>query len=105
MMRATGQQRTQRLNAAFKLRSRHGAAEAARRLAEQHAISLVQARRYVRAAGDMGGSLPDPEIKQPITVRVPQHLVEQLRSRARQTGLGLGALVSKAIAVFLSRGS
>ena len=53
----------------------------------------------------MGGSLPDPEIKQPITVRVPQHLVEQLRSRARQTGLGLGALVSKAIAVFLSRGS
>ena len=43
--------------------------------------------------------------KQPITVRVPQHLVEQLRSRARQTGLGLGALVSKAIAVFLSRGS
>lgn len=103
MTRATRQQRAQRLNAAYELRSRHGTAEAARLLAERHALSLVQARRYVRAAGDMDGLLPDAEVRHPITVRVPLHLVEQLRARGRQTGLSLGALVSQAIAVFLSR--
>lgn len=105
MARATRQQRARRLNAAYELRNRHGAAEAARLLAERHALSLVQARRYVREAGDMDGPLPDAEVKQPITVRVPRHLVEQLRARARQTGLSLGSLVSQAIAVFLSRGT
>ena len=69
---------------------------------DDHALSPVQARRYVRAAGDMDELLPDAEIKQPITVRVPRHLVEQLRVRARRTGRSLGSLVSQAIAAFLS---
>ena len=72
------QQRAERLNAAYELRDRHGAAKAVRLLAERYALSPVQTRRYVRAAGDMDAPLPDADIKQPITVRVPQHLVEQL---------------------------
>ena len=56
----------------------------------------------MRAAGDMDELVPDAEIKQPLTVRVPRHLVEQLRARARQTGRSLGSLVSQAIAAFLS---
>ena len=99
------QQRAERLNAAYELRGRCGAAEAVRRLAERYALSPVQARRYVRAAGDMNELLPEAEIKQPITVRVPRHLVEQLRARARRTGDSLGSLVSQAIAAFLSRSS
>ena len=102
MTRATMQQRAERLNAAYELRDRR-AAEAVRLLAERYALSPVQARRYVRAAADMDGLLPDAEIKQPITVRVPQHLAEQLRARARRTGRSLGSLVSQAIAAFLSR--
>ena len=102
MTRATMQQRADRLNAAYELRDRHGAAEAVRLLAERYALSPVQARRYLRAAGDMDELLPDAEIKQPITVRVPRHLVEQLRARARRTGRSLGSLVSQAIAAFLS---
>ena len=101
MTRATMQQRAERLNAAYELRDRH-AAEAVRLLAERYALSPVQARRYVRAAADMDGPLPDAEIKQPITVRIPRHLVEQLRARARRTGRSLGSLVSQAIAAFLS---
>ena len=103
MTRATMQQRAERLNAAYELRDRHGAAKAVRLLAERYALSPVQARRYVRAAGDMDELLPDAELKQPITVRVPRHLVEQLRARARQTGRSLGSLVSQAIAAFCPR--
>ena len=99
------QQRAERLNAAYELRGRYSAAEAVRRLAERYALSPVQARRYVRAAADMDGLLSDAEIKLPITVRVPRHLLEQLRARARRTGVSLGSLVSQAIAAFLSRDS
>ncbi len=104
MARATRQQRAERLNAALELRQSHGAAEAVRRLAERHALSIVQARRYVRAAADMGGPVADAQIMQPITVRIPQPLVEQLRARAQRTGRSLGSLVSQAVAAFLSRG-
>ena len=95
-------QRTEQLNAVYELRHCHGATEAVRRLAERYALFPVQARRYVRAAGDMDAPLPDAETKQPITVRIPRHLVEQLRARARRMGRSLGSLVSQAIAVFLS---
>ena len=74
-------------------------------MAERYALSTVQARRYVRAAGDMDEPLPDAEVKLPITVHLPRHLVGQLRARVRRTGNSLGSLVAQAIAAFLSRGS
>ena len=105
MTRATLQERAERTNAAYELRRRHRPAEAVRLLAQRYALSPAQARRYVRAAGALQAPLPEVEIKQPITVRLPRHLVEQLRARARATGRTLGSLVAQAIARFLSGGT
>lgn len=102
MRRATLQERAERTNAAYELRRRHSPAEAVQLLAQRYALSPAQARRYVRAAGALHAPLPEVVVKEPITVRLPRHLVEQLRARARATGSSLGSLVAQAIARFLS---
>ena len=104
MKRATMQQRTERMNAAHQLLQRHPPAEAARRLAERYALSSGQARRYVRATTE-DSSLAQATIKDPITVRIPRPLLEQLRERARITGRSLGSVVAQAIANFLGKTS
>ena len=104
MQRATLQQRAERLHAAYELCRRHSTADAVRLLAARFALSPVQARRYVRAARDLKAPPEQADIKLPITVRIPRHLVEQLRARARQSGRSLGSLVAQAIASFLSGG-
>ena len=103
MRRATLQERVERTNAAYELRGRHSPAEAVRLLARRYALSPAQARRYVRAARVLQAPLPEVAIKEPITVRLPRPLVEQLRARA--TGRSLGSLVAQAIARFLSGGT
>ena len=105
MRRATLQERVERTNAAYELRGCHSPAEAVRLLAQRYALSPAQARRYVRAARALQAPLPEVAIKEPITVRLPRPLVEQLRARARATGRSLGSLVAQAIARFLSGGT
>ncbi len=105
MRRATLQQRSERLRAAYELCRGHSSADAARLLAARFALSAVQARRYVRAALAMTAPPGQADTKLPITVRIPRHLVEQLRTRARRTGSSLSALVAQAIANFLSGGT
>lgn len=104
MQRATLQQRAERLQAAYELCRQHSVTEAVRVLAARFALSPVQARRYVRAARDLTVPPGQADIKLPITVRIPRHLIEQLRARARDSGRSLGSLVAQAITTFLSGG-
>ena len=104
MQRATLQQRAERLQAAYELCRQHRVADAVRLLAARFALSPVQARRYVRAALDLKAPPGQADTKLPITVRIPRHLVEQLRARARASGRSLGSLVAQAITNFLSGG-
>ncbi len=98
------QQRAERLDAARDLVGRHSPAEAARLLAERFALSSGQARRYVRAT--VGEStLARAAVKDPVTVRMPRPLFARLRTRARRTGLSLGALVTQAVANWLDKTS
>ena len=102
MSRATMQQRAERMKTARELRQQYPPAEATRLLAERYALSPVQARRYVRATTEET-SLAQAAVKDPITVRIPRPLLEQLRNRARSTGRSLGSMVAQAIANFLGK--
>ena len=96
------QQRAERMDAARDLVQRHSPAEAARLLAERHALSPGQARRYVRATANVS-PLARAVIKDPVTVRIPRPLLARLRTRAHRTGRSLGTLVTQAVATWLDR--
>ena len=77
--------------------------EAARVLAGRFGCSARQARRYVeRAAQD--GPVAVPEATTVFTVRLPATLATRVRTRARESGSTISALVVQALTEFLARG-
>lgn len=78
------------------------AAEAARVLAGRFAVSERQARRYVDQAA-ASGRLAIPEVSVVFTVKLPAALAERVRTRAREHGVTISALVARALAEFLHR--
>lgn len=104
MKRASLAERAERVATAKALCQEHSAAEAARRLAAQYALSRAQAWRYVRAV-QQDSSLARAEATAPLNVRVPASLLVRLRARARHTGISLGALVTRALTLLLANDS
>ena len=104
MKRATLVERAERVDTAKALCQGHSAAEAARRLAARYALSSAQAWRYIRAAHE-DSSLARAEATASLHVRVPAALLVRVRARARQTGVSLGALVTRALIRLLANDS
>jgi len=102
MPRATKAHKAQLLNAAYRLiGQRIDSAEAARHLADQFALSLRQAYRYLEQAAALNAPVAAVEPTVAITFKLPVSLVRALRASARRSGLTLGQIVTQALAAFL----
>lgn len=104
MLRATDQQKTERLNlVADWLRQGVPILEAAERLVAATGVSARQAYRYVEQAQKLKHPLPVGEPKVPFTVKLSQSLVDALHRYAALTGQTLSGIVSRALWALLKR--
>ena len=104
MPRSSNPERIQRLNAAFDLLARgYTLADAAAALIQEFGLSRRQAYRYLQEAQSIDGpaAITSPTI--PITIKVPEAVVVQLRAYARTSGLTLGEIVAQAVLGFLEK--
>ena len=94
--------RAQLLNTAYRMLSEGCAsAEAIERLSKQCDLSQRQAYRYVREAQAISAPAEVPETPVAVTLKLPRSVVDALRAHATNSGLSMGAIVSRALAVFL----
>jgi len=102
MTRATKAHKARLLNAAYRLLGqRIETADAARQLADEFALSLRQAYRYLEQAAALNTPVPVVEPTVAITFKLPVSLVRALRVYAGRSGLTLGQIVTQALAAFL----
>jgi predicted DNA-binding transcriptional regulator YafY len=102
MSRATKAHKVRLLNAAYRLLGQQiDVADAARRLAQEFALSPRQAYRYLEQAATLTAPVPVVEPTVTITFKLPVSIVRALRAAARRSGLTLGQIVTQALAAFL----
>jgi predicted DNA-binding transcriptional regulator YafY len=102
MTRATKAHKVRLLNAAYRLLGqRIETADAARQLADEFALSLRQAYRYLEQAAALSAPVPVVEPTMAITFKLPVSMVRGLRVYARRSGLTLGQIITQALAAFL----
>src|SRR6516225_2032117 len=103
MARATKTQKSEHLNAAYRLLSRGTSmADAAATLARERGISLRQAYRYLEEAQTIGHAVPVAERTVPVTFKIPGDVIQQLRAYSAANNLTLSEIVTRALRAFLS---
>ena len=103
MARSTKTNKARQLNAAFvMLRRNMPLPEAMHRLSRDFELSERQAYRYLAEAMRMKCPVEVSEVTVPITLKVPAGTARLLRAYARSSGLTIGAIVTRALAAFLS---
>src|SRR6266852_7886201 len=103
MTRSTKSEKAQQLNAARGLLQRQVALpEAVRRLSREFDLSERQAYRYLEEATHLSRPVEVSEATVPITLKLPAGTARLLRAYARSSGLTIGAVVTRALAAFLS---
>lgn len=104
MSRSSNPERAQRLNAAFDLLTRgYALADAAAALTQEFGLSRRQAYRYLQEAQGIDGPVPVSSPTVPITIKVPEDVVIQLRAYAQSSGLTIGDIVARAVLSFLDK--
>ncbi len=104
MSRSSNPERAQRLNAAFNLLAQGSTlAEAAAALTQGFGLSRRQAYRYLQEAQGIEGPVPISSPTVPITIKIPEDVVIQLRSYAQSSGLTIGDTVARALISFLDK--
>lgn len=104
MSRSSNPERAQRLNAAFDLLTRgYALVDAAAALTQEFGLSRRQAYRYLQEAQGIDGPVPVSSPTVPITIKIPEDVVIQLRSYAQSSGLTLGEIVARAVLNFLDK--
>ncbi|MGH7080863.1 MAG: hypothetical protein ACREFV_00180 [Acetobacteraceae bacterium] len=102
-MRSTDAQKAERLNAAHNLLARGtGVAEAVVSLSRQFGLSRRQAYRYLQEAQAIGHVVPIIAPSVPITLKMPAHIVHDVRAYSVLSGLTLSEIVTRAIMAFLA---
>ena len=76
--------------------------EAVRRLSREFDLSGRQAYRYLEQATHLDRPVEVSEVTVPITLKLPAGTARLLRAYARSSGLTIGAIVTRALAAFLS---
>ena len=98
MARASHSERIHRINAAYQLLQQNVAfAEAVEVLAKRFGVGRRQAYRYLKDACNSSAPLDAPDDKAVFTVRLPVHLIEQLRNHPRPTGQSLSDFVCQVL--------
>jgi AraC-like DNA-binding protein len=103
MARSTKADKARQLNAAYAMRQRNvPLPEAMQRLSREFNLSERQAYRYLEEATHLNRPVEVSEATVPITLKLPAGTASLLRAYARRSGLTIGAIVTRALAAFLS---
>jgi hypothetical protein len=103
MARSTKAEKARQLNAAYAmLLGKILLPEARQRLSREFDLSERQAYRYLEEAMHLDRPVEVPETTVPITLKLPASTARILRAYARSSGLTIGAIVTRALAPFLS---
>jgi hypothetical protein len=102
MARSTKTAKARQLNAAFAMLGKVPLAEAMHRLSQKFDLSERQAYRYLEEAAHLDQSVEISEATVPMTLKLPAGTARLLRAHARGSGLTMGAIVTRALAAFLS---
>jgi hypothetical protein len=103
MARSTNTDKARRLNAAYAmLRRNTPLTEAMQRLSGEFDLSKRQAYRYLEEATQLERPVEVTEATVPITLKVPAGTARLLRASARSSGLTIGAIVTRALTMFLN---
>jgi hypothetical protein len=101
--RSTKTDKARQLNAAYALRvSNMPLSDAIQRLSREFDLSERQAYRYLNEATQMDQPVEVTESTVPITLKVPAGTAHLLRAYAKTSGLTIGAIVTRALTMFLS---
>lgn len=104
MARSTKPEKSERLNAAYRLLRRPiDPADAARRLARDFDLSLRQAYRYLEEAQTFDQPVPVSEPLEPMTFKLPADAIRRLRQYSAARGMTLSEIVTLALKTFLAR--
>lgn len=103
MVRSTDAQRAEKLNTAHNMLARGiGTGEAAVSLSQKFGISRRQAYRYLQEAQAIGHAVPVVAPSVPITLKLPAHIVRDVRAYSVISGATLSDIVTRAIVAFLA---
>ena len=103
MARSTKADKARQLNAAYDmLLANVPLPEAMQRLSREFDLSERQAYRYLEEATHLSRPVEVSEATVPITLKLPAGTARLLRAYARSSGLTIGAIVTCALAAFLS---
>ena len=103
MARSTKADKARQLNAAYAmLLGNVSLPEAMQRLSGEFDLSERQAYRYLNEAAHLDRPVEVVETTVPITLKVPAGIALLLRAYSKSTGLTIGAIVTRALAMFLN---
>jgi hypothetical protein len=103
MSRSTKADKARQLNAAHALlQDNVSLPDAMHRLSREFDLSERQAYRYLEEAQKLDRPVEVSEATVPITLKLPSSTARILRAYARNSGLTIGAIVTRALAAFLS---
>ena len=102
MARSTRADKARHLNAAFAMLGKVPLPRAMRHLSREFELSERQAYRYLEEATHLDGPVEVSEATVPMTLKLPAGTARLLRAYARNSGLTIGAIVTRALAAFLS---
>jgi hypothetical protein len=104
MARAGDAEKAERINHGRRLLQRFDhLPEAVDQMVRECSISHRQAYRYLRQARRLKQDVPITDAKVAFTVKLSERLVDHVRSYAKQRGLSLSDMVSRALEAFLPR--
>jgi len=103
MARSNKADKARRLNAAYAMLQRNTPlSKAVQRLSGQFDLSKRQAYRYLEEAALLERPVEVTEATVPITLKVPARTARLLRVYARSNGPTIGAIVTRALTMFLN---
>ena len=103
MSRSNKADKARQLNAAYAMLQRNTPlSKAVQRLSGQFGLSERQAYRYLEEATQLERPVEVIEASVPITLKVPEGTARLLRAYSKSTGLTIGAIVTRALAMFLN---
>jgi transcription elongation GreA/GreB family factor len=101
--RSTKTDKARQLNAAYAMLKRNTPlSKAVQRLSAQFDLSERQAYRYMEEAAHLERPVEVTEATVPITLKVPARTARLLRACAKSSGLTIGAIVTRALSMFLN---
>ena len=102
MTRSNKTDKARQLNAAYAMLQRNTSlSKAVQLLSGQFDLSERQAYRYLEEAAHLDRPDEVTEATVPITLKVPARTARLLRAYARSRGLTIGAIVTRALTMFL----